>query len=260
MSKKKRPTAEMTFWEHFIELSKRFRTMLFAVLITTVIAAALPMNINFSNPLESHTLVTDILRQIRVDLLPGSADLIAYDPLDPVWAYMMIALIMGLIFSMPVIAYEFYKFFNPALYAAERKFLYSFIAAFVLLFSFGVAIAYIVVIPITFWVLWMPVFTGGVTLPLISIRQFITTVFWMCIATGFMFITPIIFVLLVRQGFLKSDFLSKRRMVIYGGGLIVAMILTPDPTPITAFIICLPLFVVLEVALRIARRYEKERA
>jgi len=260
MSERNKSSQEMTFWEHFVELSKRARTIIFAVVIATVAVAALPINVDLSNPLATQTFITGILKQIKVDLLPRGAELIAYDPLDPVWAYMTISLIMGLMASLPIVAYELYKFFNPALYPAERKFLYSFIISFVTLFTFGVIMAYKVVIPITFWVLWLQVFTGGVTLPLISIKEFITTVFWICIATGVMFTTPIVFVLLVRQGIIKSDFLGKRRTLIYGGGFIMAMILTPDPTPITAAIICIPLFAVLELALLIAKRYEKRRA
>lgn len=260
MAKVPDTTRELTFWDHIVELSLRLRIILYAIVIATVLVAAFPMHIDFSNPLASYTFVTVFLKQIKVDLLPKSADLIAYDPLDPVWAYMEVAFILGIVISMPVIAYELYKFVNPALYVGERKFVVSFILSFTALFISGVVIAYYVVIPITFWVLWLQVFTGGITIPLISIKQFLTTVFLMLIITGFMFTIPIYFVLLVRQGLVKSDVLAKRRKIVYGGGFILAMVLTPDPTPITAAIICVPLFITIEIAIQIAKHYEKKGA
>lgn len=260
MSKRKNSGKEMTFWGHFIELSERLRVIIFAVVICTVVVAAVPVKIDFSNPLASQTLVTAILRQLVKDLLPAGTLLNPPNPLDPITVYMMISVILGVIVSLPIISYELYKFFNPALYPGERKFLYSFIISFVTLFTLGVVIAYKVIVPVTFWVLWLPIFTGGVTINIISILEFMTTVFWMCLATGLMFIIPIIFVLLVRQGIIGSDFLAKRRKFIYGGGFILAMILTPDPTPLTAAIICVPLFIILEIALVISKRYEKQRA
>jgi len=233
--------------------------MLFSVLISTVLVAAFPVQIDFSNLSASSTLVTAFLKQVKIDLLPRGAELIAHDPLDPVWAYMAVSFLLGMMISSPVIAYELYKFINPALYVGERKFLASFIVSFTTLFILGVVIAYKVVVPITFWVLWLQVFTGGVTIPLISIKEFLTTVFWIIIITGFVFTIPIFFVILVRQGLMKSDSLVKQRKIVYGGLFILAMILTPDPTPITAAITCIPLFITIEIAVQIAKRYEEKR-
>jgi len=259
MSERNKSSREMTFWDHFIELSKRFRTIFFSVIIITIIVAALPVGMDFSNLMASQTFVTYILTRLKTDLLPKDAELILSGPLDSIQVYMTISVMLGVIVSMPVIAYELYKFFNPALYPTERKFLYSFIISFVALFAFGVALAYSVIVPVTFLVVWSPVFTGGITLPYISIKEFLSTVFWMCIATGFMFILPVIFVVLVRQGILKTSFLTKRRKFIYAGGFVLAMILTPDPTPITAALIWLPLFTIIEIAVLISKRYEKAR-
>lgn len=260
MSEGNKSRAEMTFWEHFLELSKLLRNIFFGWVIALVIVSMFPVKIDFSNPLASETLISLILRQVTIDLLPKGATLIAHNPLDPVWVYMEIALIAGVIISLPFTAYELYKFFNPALHSTERKFLYSFIIAFVALFIFGVVLGYKVIVPMTFWVLWLPLFTGGVTVPMLAISEFMSTVFLMCVLTGVIFTIPIFFVLLVRFGIIHSNILGGRRKFIYAGVYILLMILTPDPTPITATVICLPMFAILEIALLISKRYEKKRA
>ena len=77
--------------------------------------------------------------------------------------------------------------------------------------------------------------------------------------TGLAFTFPAIYVLLVRAGLTNTASITHNRRYIYVILFIVTALITPDGGPIADIILFVPMVVMMEIAIFIAKRYEKER-
>ena len=80
-------------------------------------------------------------------LAGGRVTIIAGSLTAPLEIYFLAGAIMALVTSSPVIAYELFKFVDPALYAKEKRLLSRFMVAFVGLLVGGAAVGYFLLTP-----------------------------------------------------------------------------------------------------------------
>jgi sec-independent protein translocase protein TatC len=250
----------MTMWEHVTELANRVKVMIMALLVTCSIGFLPTDPRGFFDPINHYQpIVSLMMLKIRHDFLPSGATLIASGLVDTIFVYMYLTLLIGVVLASPIIAYELYAYVSPALYAHERKYLLTFTGSFVGLFVVGVLMAYFLIIPITFKILMWFITSGGAA-PFIGIRDFYYWVLTLMLASGIFYTVPVFILLLVQFGFIPAECLSgKRKMMVYVALLIILIIITPDPTPITAIIIMIPFIGIFEGAALAARRIEKGR-
>ncbi|MEM2122038.1 MAG: twin-arginine translocase subunit TatC [Candidatus Bathyarchaeia archaeon] len=257
----------MTFLEHTAELLSRLRTILIAVIASGFFVAFWPLDIRkllatalnpFKYSLEYTPIASVIMKRMAGDLLPKGASLIAGGLLDTAYAYLMISMLIGVVLSSPIIAYELYKFFNPALYPHERRYATYIIGSFVLLFSFGVFLAYRVILPITFRIL-MWFIESAAALALINLRDFINMVISLMVGVGLLYTAPVFLVLLVDRGILSSEHLSKNRKMVYAAFIILTAVVTPDPTIVSDVILLIPFLAIYEGTVLVSKRVEKNR-
>ncbi len=169
-----------------------------------------------------------------------------------------VSLFLGLTISSPIIIYEIYKFVNPALYDNERRLAFLFVGSFSLLFLFGVAMGYFLLVPITFRMLLGLTYMLGMN-PSYEFSSFFGIVLGGTLMTGIFFTFPVFFLTLVRAGILKTSMVSGARKLIYVGIFILICIITPDPTLISDIIIFFPVVVLTEGSLLIGKYIEKKR-
>lgn len=202
------------------------------------------------------TISSFVIRKLQDDFLPSDVELLPISWFAPLEVYVIVSIMLGVIISLPVIAYELYKFINPALYEHERTTLTPFVLAFVSLFVFGFVLGYLFVVPMTVKALLL--FARLLDLP--TIYQF-TEFFWLIVGSlllcGLIFTFPIYLVLLVKAGILSTKTLSKNRKYLYPGILIVIAFIDPEPSLITEALLGIPVIILTEVSIRIARRFEK---
>ena len=98
-----------------------------------------PANSSFSkNPFAFYDpVIALVLRQVLKDTLPLGVQLIAGELIAPLEIYLIGSFILGVAVSAPVIAYEIFRYIDPALYPEERRAIYPFIASFSILFLIG---------------------------------------------------------------------------------------------------------------------------
>ncbi len=251
---------EMTLLEHLKELKDRVKVSLIAVIISTLVMLVFPAEFNLSWEFiyAYKPLISVILDTIREQVIPEGMILIGLTITKPLELYFIASLVFGLIFSSPVIGYEIYKYVDPALYPHERRMIYPFLTAFIGLFTAGVLFGYLVLAPFTFRA--MKIFFDLVgAAPYVDIMDFYNTVFIVVIATGAVFTSPVILVLLVRVGLLSTKTITRNRKWIYGIGYVVAAIITPDGGLFTNVLLLAVFVGLIEGAVLVARRYEKER-
>ncbi len=247
-------------WEHIEELAQRLKVIFYSVAISSIIFMVLPADMSFlENPFDFYNpLIGKILQIIRDQVMPEELRLIAVGVVTPIELYLIASVVFGVIVSSPVIVYEFYKYIDPALYPHERRMVWGFMAAFLGLFAFGSAFGYFFVARFLIWAM-MPFFEVVGAEPIVSIMDFYYLVFITVLMTGLTFTAPAVFVLLVRLGLISTESFTKNRRYIYAGLFIVTAIITPDGGPIADIVLFLPILILMEAAVLIAKRYESER-
>jgi sec-independent protein translocase protein TatC len=246
--------------EHLSELTKRLKIII-VVLAVTCSIGFLPVDFQgYSDPLHQYKpLVSILMQKLKHDFLPSTATLIASGLVDTLFVYMYLTMLIGVVLASPVIAYEIYAYIKPALYPHERKYISWFVGSFVGLFTLGLAMAYFVVIPITFQILVWFITSGG-AVPFIGIKDFYNWVFMLLLASAIFYTIPVFIVLLVQFRIIPAKYLSgKTKIAIYIALEMIIWTFGPDPTPITATIIMVPFAAIFEAAAFAARRIERNR-
>jgi len=251
---------ELPFEEHLAELARRLKVVLYTLVASTIIFMALPADLSFlHNPPVFKPLVSVLLTYIREDILPASVKLIAGEITTPLELYILASFVLGVAVTLPVLFYEVYKFVDPALYPEERRMVYPFVAAFISLFIAGAVFGYKILSPFMIWAL-MPFFEALQVEALVYVMDFYTLVFTLVILCGLVFTFPVIFVLLVRFNIVSTETLTKNRKYLYAAIFVITALITPDGGPIADMALFLPIVVLLEAAILVAKRYEKQRA
>jgi len=258
---KVRDMKEMTLLEHLAELRDRLKVCMISIGIATLIMLAFPAQI--LNPMELlsgiYKPVVSLILGILVDIVkPPQMEIIGGEITAPLEIYFIASLVFGLMFSSPIVGYEIYKYIDPALYPHERRLVYPFLSAFIGLFVAGTIFGLYIITPFTFRAMLIFFELVG-ALPIITVKDFYMTILVVTIATGAVFTSPVILVLLVRVGLISTKSIERNRKWIYGIGYIVAAIITPDGG-VFANLILLAVFIALvEGGILVAKRYEKKK-
>jgi sec-independent protein translocase protein TatC len=246
-------------WDHISELSTRLKVWIAAFFVSTLLFLVLPGDLSFlSNPFQIYRpLITVILLWIRNRLLPSQYTLIGGTVTTPLEIIVVGAAVFGFIVSLPVLAYEVYKFVDPAMRSGERESIYPFVSAFTILFLGGALFAFFVLIPFVFYFSIFFFNSVGVA-TFIYADDFYNLIFFIIVATGTAFTLPAVFVLLVKLGFMRTDALRKNRKYVWAFTLIATALASPDGGPLADIALFIPMIILIEGAIWYAKRYEKD--
>ncbi len=248
----------MSLWEHINELAKRMKVVLVTFIVSMVIILLVPGNLNFiQNPEDFEPWVAIFLTQIRGTVLPSNIQLIALSLEDPIELYVIAAFAISVAVTLPVLAYEVYKFVDPALHSNERGEIYPFVGSVIGLFIGGALFGFFVLFPFFVWSL-LPFFSALQLTPLLSVTEFYNMLFFTILTTGLAFTIPAFFVLLVKYGILKTTIFSKNRKWAYLGLGILALFMSPGASPQGNLFLFLPMLFLFEGAIFFGQRYEKK--
>ena len=93
-----------------------------------------------------------------------------------------------------------------------------------------------------------------------SIDSYISVVTTLVLLMGIVFELPIIIYFLARFGIITAAFMIKNRKYAIVVILIVAAVITPTTDIFTQMLVAIPLWVLYEVSIIVAKRVEKKRA
>jgi len=256
---------EMTFSEHLIELRDRLKIVAISYVVALIFWLAFPSNITLTSIStiltgEYKPVISIILEQ-TVSLTGGIFKIIPGRLVSPLEIYFIAAALVAFITVIPVIGYEIYAYVNPALYPQERRLVWPFLTAFIGLFAMGAFFSYFIVVPLI--IRFMAIFADIIGIPpelrLIEAGDYYMFVFSTVGSMGLLFTAPAIFVLLVRLGILSSNILSRNRIYFYGILYIIIAFITPDGWLVGNTVLFLPLVIMMEISLLIAKRIERRR-
>jgi sec-independent protein translocase protein TatC len=252
------------FSEHINELRKRLRTVVISfviILFVLILFPANPLN-SIQNPGQylnlqflQNTLIAAFLGRVKADLLPAGWTLLAAKGIgEPMEIYFVAALIITVAIDMPIIAYETYKFIDPALSEKERGLVYPFVAASSALFVVGLLFGYFALAKFLILAL-SPFFVASQTAFLIDAAAFYYVIFLIIVATALSFTSPVFVYTLIRLRVISADFFSKNRLVIWVViWVVTGLFLTPDGGPVLDLVVFVPIVAMVEVAVALGRR------
>jgi sec-independent protein translocase protein TatC len=246
-----------TFLGHLAELTKRLKVVIYTFIIATIVMLVLPGNTDFFAMTGNYQpLMSVFLRTVREMNLPPNVQLIALQIGDPITLYVMAALVFSITITMPVLAYEIYKFVDPALHPHEKKAIYPFVTVVSALFIAGALFGYFFLFPAFIYSMF-PFFTAVGAEMMFSIMDFYNILFFTIIISGVIFTIPAFFVLLVKFGVIRTSMFSRKRKWVYLGIVVLAMLITPGATPQGNLFLSIALVALFEVSMFIGKRYER---
>ncbi|WP_455278643.1 twin-arginine translocase subunit TatC [[Eubacterium] cellulosolvens] len=250
----------MSFWDHLDEFLSRMRIIFLTVIVSGLFIGFFPANPKgILDPSGTYVpIIAVIMQRIKYDILPSEATLIAGGLMDTAYVYVAMAFLIGIAVSSPLIGYQLYAFVTPALYPSERKHISKFVLGFLVLFVFGVIMAYLAILPLTMRIILWFIESGGAE-PLINIQDFYIMVITLIIGSGLLYTVPVLLVLLVQVGILPANFIEGKRKIVYIAILVVTAVITPDPTIVTDVIILVPFLILFESAVLVAKRVERNK-
>ncbi len=244
------------FWVHVGEFVKRMKIVLAVFLVALFVMLVLPGSTDFFAMTNSYKpLMSVLLTYIAKLYLPPETQLLAISMSDPITLYVYAALMFAIGITLPVFAYEAYKFINPALYPHERKAIFPFVAAVTILFTVGAIFGFFFLAP-SFIQGFIPFYIAVNAVEMFPIMDFYNTVFFTIIVSGLLFTIPVFFVLLVQFNIVKTKMVTGKRKYAYAGLAIAAMLISPGATPLGDLYLFVALMLLFELSILAGKRFE----
>lgn len=229
---------EMPFLEHLTDLRRR--------LLIVAVALVLSVLICF--------LFVDHIYQL---LASRSGEKLAIlGPGDILSIYVKLSAIGGIAFTIPIAAYQAWRFVVPALQERERRVALMYIPALFLLFILGLSFAYFVLFPMTYhFVLGLS--NGNFDL-VITANDYFTFMLNLCLPFGLLFELPVVVLFLSHLGILNPHRLAKMRKPAYLVLSVISITITP-PDFLSDIMVIVPLIVLYEISISISRLIHRKR-
>jgi sec-independent protein translocase protein TatC len=236
----------MSLFDHLAELRNRIVKSLAGVIVVFGVA------FGFADKL------IIFLKQPLMDVLPPGMDALHFTgPMDVFVINIKVAALVALVGGSPIWLYQFWKFFEPALYPRERKYILPFVFASVLFFLLGTAFCYFAILPLTLdFLIKLGMEVGQ---PMITIKDYVSLLLLLIAGFGIVFETPVLIVLLAMLDIVTVETLTKYRRLVVVLILIVAAVLTP-PDPISQVALAVPVYIMYELAIIVIRVIKKRQA
>ena len=164
---------------------------------------------------------------------------------------------LGFLLIFPYLITEIWMFVRPALYDNEKRSVMALLAFGVPMFYLGCATGYFIVFPFTFRFLAQYELSADIT-NMISLGSYIDNFLMLIFVMGIVFELPFVTWILSKMGLVTSDFLKKYRRQAVVTLLVLAAIITPTGDPFTLMVVFVPLYLLYELSILLARRKRAE--
>ena len=232
---------QLTFMGHLDELRRRLMVSVIAVGVCTIV----------SFPFVGYV----------IKILESRAEGIQFiyiEMTEMIGVYMKVGLVCGVALAMPVVLYQVVMFLSPGLTRREKGYLYSFLPGAMVAFACGVLFAFFVLIPPA--ARFLITFGSDIATPQIRVSNFVSLMLTLLFWVGVSFESPLLILILSKLGIVSPEALSRKRRWAIVGAFVLGAIITPTFDPINQSLVAIPLIVLYEVGIilaRIARRREK---
>lgn len=236
---------QATFWDHLDELRWAIIRSLGVVVVFAVAMFCLKDQL------------------FAVVLAPRSSDFVTYRlmgaeafsiPLmnigltEQFMTHMRVAVYAGLLFALPYVLYELFRFISPGLYRHERRAATWIVCSSYLMFALGTAVNYFIIFPFTVRFLGTYQVSADVA-NMLTLQSYIDTLITMSFVIGLIFELPVVCTILGRMGFVNGRLMRRYRRHAVVAILVVAAIITPTTDVFTLMVVSLPIWLLYEVSI-----------
>jgi sec-independent protein translocase protein TatC len=182
-------------------------------------------------------------------------------PTEAFFTYVKLAAWGAVCVSFPIVAGQLWKFVAPGLYQNEKSAFLPFLVATPFMFALGAAFLYFLILPygLQFFASFEIPREAGGAVPIqfeAKMNEYLSFVMALILAFGISFELPVLLVLLCRVGILTPRQLAEKRRYAVVALVTFAAIVTP-PDVFSQLALAIPMYVLYEAAIVIARFFEK---
>jgi len=232
----------MSFLQHLEELRWSLIYAIAGLFVGTIVAWI------FIDPLVEHIL----LKPATV----ANMKLQNLQPFGQLFLYLQVAMIGGLVLSLPNVFYQLWRFIAPALHKNERKYIVWIVIFSTFCFLTGIVFAYYIMLPLTLK------FAVAFGTPEIennfAITEYFSIIISVMLAAGVVFELPMLSFFLSKLGILTPRFMRKYRRHSIVVILIIAAFLTPGTDPVAQLLLAVPLGLLYEVSIFVSKLSQKK--
>ncbi|WP_066391299.1 twin-arginine translocase subunit TatC [Neobacillus mesonae] len=226
------PIEKMLLADHLEELRKR--------IIYTLIAFIIFLAGSFIYVQDIYTwLIRDLNRKLAV-----------LGPSEILWVYFMISGVIAIALTIPIAAYQVWRFVKPALTEKERKITISYIPGLFILFLVGLSFGYFIVYPIVLTFLLS--LSEGQFETIFTSEKYFKFMINLTLPFGFLFEIPLVVMFLTSIGIINPMILSKARKISYFLIVLTSVLITP-PDFISDILVTVPLVVLYEISINLSK-------
>ena len=232
---------KLTILGHVSEIRHRLIRSVIAVLITTVISFVFAKQIFYI-----------------LTLPTGGINLVYIEMTEMISTYMKVCLTSGIILAMPYLTYQFLMFVSPALTRKEKKYVYLIVPWIALMFLGGITFGYFILIPPA--TRFLLTFGSDIATPEIRVGNYVAIVSRLLLAIGLVFQMPVVTTFLSRLGVITPKWLAGKRKGAIIFAFILAALITPTFDPINQSLVAVPLIVLYEISIWLAKLVHKKKS
>jgi sec-independent protein translocase protein TatC len=258
----------MSFLDHLEQLRWHLLRAISAVLIFTV-AAFLAKSIVFGKVILGPSKVDFVTYRVLCNI----SDYLGISPLcidtlpftiqsrqmtGQFSMHLTSSMVVGLIAAFPYLFWETWRFISPGLYDKERRAARGAVFFVSLLFFAGASFGYFILAPLSINFLANYQLDPSI-LNEFDITSYVSTLTMLVLASAIMFQLPVVIYFLSMSGLVTAAMLRTYRRHAIVSILILAAVITP-PDVISQVLIAMPILVLYETGIMIAKRLEKRKA
>lgn len=234
---------EMTFLEHLEELRWRVIYSVLGLVAGSVICWIFIdqlINIILLKPARDNGIILQNLK-----------------PFGQLFLFVQVAIMGGVIVSLPNLFYQFWKFIAPALRKNERRYISLIVIFSSLCFIAGILFAYYVMLPLV--LSFAAEFGSEQIVNEFAIDEYLSIIISIMLAAGVIFELPMISFFLTKLGILTPVFMRKYRKHSIVIILVLAAFLTPGTDPVSQIVLAVPLVLLYEISIFISQLSQRKK-
>jgi len=251
--------------KHLEELRKRILRIVIVIGVISVFILTfhaepiefVGLSLYYPTPEPLNNIAAQITNYMTDNLVPESVQLIQTAPGQAFFAQVYIAILVGIVASMPLVIRESVSFLRPALKENEIHVSRSITIPALGLFITGCAFSYYFVIPYILEFLYRYGESAGL-ITFLNVMDFVTFVLQFLLAFGISFQLPLIMLAVTAAGITDAKFW--RHNIRYAIVIIVIFgaVITPDGSGVTMWFIAGPMIALYFVGIFFIERHERK--
>lgn len=232
MTEQAAPIDGQTILEHINDLRIHLTRALIGLVLATIVSFA------FS-------------QQVLTFLIEPYGELLdVISPTEGIETYFKVALVCGVIISMPWMLFQFWRFISPGLEKNEKRYVYIFVPSAFFLFLIGVSFAWFVLLPAA--INFLSTFMADVFEARWISREYISFATTFLVWLGISFEMPLVIYFLARFGIVGPTTLREQWRFAIVGIAVLAAAITPSIDPVTMLLTMVPLLILYGLSILLA--------